>query len=131
MVQLVETTGKWFEETFCARFAQCIVSLFTLTLLNSTKSDRDIPPKMQHVVLCNHPSLSIGTEGLSKQPPWHAAGDFHLECDRSPAQGLTPVGALRAIFSPPSLPSPVERFFHTFPTNTPLDRLGLITILHT
>ena len=28
MIQLVETTGKWLEETVCAHFVQCIVSIF-------------------------------------------------------------------------------------------------------
>ena len=61
---------------------------------------------------------------LSKQPPWHAAPDPHLARGRSRVRAPGPAGALRVLFSPPSLPSSGNSFFRTFPTK-PMKVLGL------
>ena len=76
---------------------------------NTIKSYKNYLQNTQHRVLRNRPTLSIGKACLSKQPPWLAAGDPRLACGRSQVRAPGPPGALRALFSPPSLPSSFRR----------------------
>ena len=72
-----------------------------------------------------YPTYRHGKACLSKQPPWRAAGDPRLARGRSRVRTLGPAGALRVLFSPPSLPPSGDSFFRTFPTN-PAKVLGLL-----
>ena len=74
--------------------------LLALTLLYITKSHKNYLQNMQHVVLRNRPTLSIGTEKLAclNNPPWRAAGDPRLACGRSRVRAPGPAGALRTLF---------------------------------
>ena len=79
----------------------------TLTLLHITKPHKNYLQNTQHVVLRNHPTLSMGTERLACLNNPHGVQLGTLA-------GLEPQ-AWRArcacFFSPPSLPSSFERFF--------------------
>ena len=79
------------------------------------------------VAQSTYPNYRHGKACLSKQPPWHAAGDPRLARGRSRVLAPGPAGALRAFFlHPPFLPPSGDSFFHTFPTN-PAKVLGLMT----
>ena len=79
------------------------------------------------MVLCNRPTVSIGTDRLAclNSPPgvqlgtlaWHAAGPRFEPRVRRARCGH--------FFSPPSLPPSGDSFFRTFPTN-PTEVLGLL-----
>ena len=61
------------------------------------------------VAQSTYPNYRHGKACLSKQPPWRAAGDPRLARGRSRVRAPGPAGALRALFSPPSLPSSFRR----------------------
>ena len=61
------------------------------------------------VAQSTYPIYKHGKACLSKQPPWRAAGDPRLARGRSRVRAPGPAGALRALFSPPSLPSSFGR----------------------
>ena len=82
----------------------------TLTIQNRSKSYRDFLQKRMHVVLCNHPNLSIGTEKLDcLNNLCDGSRDTCLVRGRLRVRPLAPTGALQAFFSPPSLPPPLMR----------------------
>ena len=92
---------------------------------NTIKSYKNYLQNMQHMVLRNRPTISIGTERLAcliKQPPWHAAPDPRLARGRSRVRAPGPAGALCALFfstlpgHPPFLPPWGDSFIRTFPT---------------
>ena len=112
-----------------------IVEVYALAQLNpntikSYKILQNYLQNTQHMVLRNHPTLSIGTERLaykSKQLPWRAALDPRLARGKSRVPTPCPVGALRSLFFS-TLPSFLLReivFFRTFPTK-PMKVLGLL-----
>ena len=74
-----------------------------------------------------YPIYRHGKACLSKQPPWRAAPDPRLARGRSWVRAPDPAGALRALFSPPSLPS---SFFSHLPhqTHESVRVIGLIII---
>ena len=98
----------------------------TLTLQNLTKTI-----SKTHSTWCWAIDLPYlyGKACLSKQPPWHAAGDSCLAHGRARVQAPAPAGALRVLLFSTPLPSSFRRYFCTFPTN-PAKVLGLIK-LHT
>ena len=68
---------------------------------NLTKSYKNYLQNTQHMVLCNRPTLSIGTERLAclnSPPPRRAAGDPRLARGRSQVRAPGPAGALCALF---------------------------------
>ena len=76
---------------------------------NSTKSYKivqKLSPKhaARGVAQSPYPIYRHGKACLFKQPPWRAAGDPDLARGRSRVQAPGPAGALRTLFSPPSLP---------------------------
>ena len=68
------------------------------------------------VAQSTYPNYRHGKACLSKQPPWRAAGDPRLARGRSRVRAPGPAGALRALFSPPSLPSGDSFFAPSPPT---------------
>ena len=103
----------WMEEV---RF----MILTSNIIFNPIKSYKNYLQNRQHMVLCNRPTLSIGTERLAclNSPPWHAALDPRLARGRSRVWAPGPAGALRTFFSPLSLPPSGDSFFRTFPHQT-------------
>ena len=90
-----------------------------LTLLDLTKSYKNYLQNTQHVVLCNRPTLPIGTERLAclNSPhgvqlgtlAYHAAGPgFEPRARRA---------RCTRFFSPPSLPPSGDSFFPPSPAN--------------
>ena len=75
---------------------------------NSSKSYK-IVQKLSPKQASPYPIYRHGKACLSKQPPWRAAGDPRLARDRSRVRAPGPTGALRMLFSPPSLPSSFGR----------------------
>ena len=88
--KMVPLKKKWYNKAKCflgdaaTECKQCFYFPLTLTLLNLTKSYKNYLQNMQHVVLRNRPTLSIGTERLAclNSPhgvqlwtlAWYAAG---------------------------------------------------------
>ena len=85
----------------------------TLTLKNLTK----LSPKHAAcgVLQSPYPIYRQGKACLSKQLPWRAAGDPRLARGRFRVRVRAHAGALRAFFSPPSLPPLGEFFFAPSP----------------
>ena len=77
--------------------------------IRSYKIVQKLSPKhaARGVAQSPYPIYRRGKACLSKQPPWRAAGDPRLARGRSRVRA--PAGALRALFSPPSLPSSFGR----------------------
>ena len=102
--------------------------LLTLPLKNLTKPCRDYLQNTLHVVLRNHPSLSIAAERLTclnNESAWRPAGDPRLARGRSGVQAPAPACA----FSPPSLPSSLGRYFLSRLPHTPMQVLLMIILL--
>ena len=70
-----------------------------------------------------YPIYNQGKAHLSKQIPWRAAGDPRLARGRSRVRAPAPAGALRALFSPPSLPS---SFFFSHLPHHPCESVRVI-----
>ena len=103
-----------------------------LNLANAIKSYKILqklsPKHAAHgVAQSTYPNYRHGKACLSKQPPWHAAGDPRLARGRSRVRAPGPAGALRTLFflHPPFLPPSWDSFSRTFPTN-PAKVLGLL-----
>ena len=101
----------------------------TLTLPNLTKSYKDYLHNISHMVLQTCPNLSTVPSRkayLSKQIPWHPAGDSCLALGRSWVEPQLLQACCACIFSPCSVPSPFGRdsSLHTFPTNS-VDSFGI------
>ena len=69
------------------------------------------------VAQSTYPNYRHGKACLSKQAPWRAAGDPCLARGMSRVRAPGPAGALRALFSSPSLPPSGHIIFRTFPTS--------------
>ena len=100
--------------------------VINLNTIKSYKISQKLSPKHAalDVAQSPYPVYRHGKACLSKWPPWRAAGDPRLARSRSWVRALAPTGALRVLFSPPSLPSSFRGVFYTFPTK-PAKVLGL------
>ena len=89
--------------------------------IRSYKIVQKLSPKHVARGVAQSPYLTYRHEKacLSKQPPWRAAGDPCLACDRSWVRAPGPAGALRALFFS-TLPSFLLReiVFSHFPHQT-------------
>ena len=85
--------------------------LFNANSIKSHQISQKLSPKHTAcgVAQSSYPIYRHGKACLSKQPPWRAAGDSRLARGRSRVQAPGPAGTLRALFSPPSLPSSFGR----------------------
>ena len=74
--------------------------LLTLTLLDLTKIVQKLSPKhaARGVAQSPYPTYRHGKAGLSKQPPWRAAGDPRLPRGRSRVRAPGPAGAAHPLF---------------------------------
>ena len=86
---------------------------YNANTIKSYKISQKLSPKHAAcgVMQSPYPIYRHGKPCLSKQPPWHAAGDRRLAHSRSRVRAPGPSG--RCFFLHP----PFLRFFFTFPTN--------------
>ena len=110
--------GDSFIHTFPTRPTKVLGLLYTTgwvyynpNTIKSYKILQKLSPKhaAHGVAQSAYPIYRHGKACLSKEPPWRAAPDPRLACGRSRVRAPGPVGALRAFFSPPSLPSSFGR----------------------
>ena len=110
---------KFLHRNFCFFYLHscyiCFCLHFMLSINPNTTRSHQISQKLspKHaahgVAQSTYPNYRHGKAGLSKQPHWRAAGDPRLARGRSRVRAPGPAGALRALFSPPSLPSSFRR----------------------